>query len=51
MQIEGTRGPGRPRMTWKTLTERDYHEWKLNKVDPYDKDVWRSSLRSAMQPH
>ena len=22
-------------MTWKTLTERDHREWKLNDVDPY----------------
>ena len=35
-------------MTWKTLTERDRHEWSLNEVDSYDRDVWRSSVRSAM---
>ena len=35
-------------MTWKTLTERDCHEWNLNEVDPCDRDVWRSSVRSAM---
>ena len=35
-------------MTWRTLTEIDYCEWKLNKVDPCDRDVWRSSVRSAM---
>ena len=23
MQVEGKRGPGRPKMTWKQLTERD----------------------------
>ena len=23
MQIEGKHGPGRPKMTWRTLTERD----------------------------
>ena len=34
-------------MTWKTLTERD-REWKLGEVDPCEKDVWRSSVRSAM---
>ena len=48
MQIEGKCGPGRPKMTWKTLTERDRHEWNLNEVDPCDRDVWRSSVRSAM---
>ena len=35
-------------MTWKTLTERDRREWKMNEVDPCDKGVWRSSVRSAM---
>ena len=35
-------------MTWKTLTERDRREWNLNMVDPCDRDVWRSSVRSAM---
>ena len=34
-------------MTWKTLTERDCCEWNLNEVDPCDKDVWRSNVRSA----
>ena len=27
IQIEGKRGPGRPKMTWKQLTERDCREW------------------------
>ena len=35
-------------MTWKTLTERDRREWNLNEVDPCDRDMWRSSVRSAM---
>ena len=48
MQIEEKRGPGRPKMTWKTLTERDRLEWNLNKVGPCDRDVWRSSVRSVM---
>ena len=29
IQVEGKRGPGRPKMTWKQLTERDCREWKL----------------------
>ena len=36
-------------MTLRTLTERDRREWKLNQVDPYDRDVCRSSVRSAMR--
>ena len=48
MQVEGNRGPGRPKMTWRTLTERDRREWKFNEVDPSDRDVWRSNVRFAM---
>ena len=39
MQIVGERGPGRPKTTWMTLTERDICEWKLNEFDPCDRDV------------
>ena len=35
-------------MTWWTLAERDLREWKLNEVDPCDRDVWRSNMRTAM---
>ena len=31
------------------VTERDRREWKLNQVDPCDRDVWRSRVRSAMR--
>ena len=48
IQIVGKRGPGRPKMTWKQLTERDRREWKLSAIDPHDRDTWRSSVRSAM---
>ena len=34
-------------MSW-TSTERDRREWNLNEVDPCDKNVWGSSVRSAM---
>ena len=36
-------------MTWRTLTERDRLEWKLNKVDHSDRDVWRSPMCAASQ--
>ena len=47
IQIVGKRGPGRPKMTWKQLTERDCSEWKLSAINPYDSDTWRSGVRSA----
>ena len=33
IQVEGRRGPGRPKLTWKKLTEKDCCEWKLTTVD------------------
>ena len=45
---DGKPRPIRPKMTWKQLTERDRREWKLSAIDPYDKDTWRSGVRSAM---
>ena len=49
IQVDGKRGPGRPKMTWKQLTERDCREWKLLVVNPRDRHTWRSGMRSAMQ--
>ena len=48
IQIVGKRGPGRPKMTWKQLTEMDCREWKLSLINPHDRDTWRSRVRSAM---
>ena len=44
IQVDGKRGPGRPKMTWKQLTERDCREWKFLAMDPHDKDSWRSGV-------
>ena len=48
IQVEGKRRLGRPKLTWKQLTERDRREWKLPAIDPHDRDTWRSVVRSAM---
>ena len=48
IQIEGRRGAGRPKLTWKKLTEKDYWEWKLTTVDPQERSTWRSVVRSAI---
>ena len=48
MQVDGKCGPGRPKMTWKQLTERDCREWKLSTIGPHDRHTWRSGVRSAM---
>ena len=51
MQIDGKGGGGgrRLKQTWKKLTERDCHEWKLTTVDPQERSTWRSGVRSAMR--
>ena len=48
IQADGKHGPGRPKMTWKQLTERGCREWKLSAIDPHDSHTWRSGVRSAM---
>ena len=44
MQIDSKRGAGRPKQTWKKLTEKDCREWKLTTVDPQERSpgdqVW-----------
>ena len=37
IKVDGKRGPGRPKMTWKQLTERDCREWKLSAINPHDR--------------
>ena len=32
---------GRPKLTWKKLTEKDFCEWKLMTVDPQERSTWR----------
>ena len=49
IQVEGKRGPWRPEMTWKQLTERDCREWKLAAINPHDRNMWRSGEISAMR--
>ena len=42
-------GAGRPKLTWKKLTEKDCREWKLTTVDPQERSTWRSGVSSAMR--
>ena len=49
IQVEGKHGPGRRKMAWKQLTDRDCREWKLSAINPHDRNMWRSGVRSAMR--
>ena len=48
IQIDGRRGAGRPKLTWKKLMEKDCPEWKLTTVDPQERRTWRSGVKSAV---
>ena len=49
-QIDGRRvHAGRPKLTWKKLTEKDCRERKLTTVDPQERSTCRSGVRSAMR--
>ena len=48
IQIDGNHGSGRPKLTWKQLTERDCREWNLSAIDAHDRHIWRSGVSSAM---
>ena len=47
-KFSGKCGPGRPKMTWRQLTESDCREWKLSPIDSHDRDTWRPCVNSAM---
>ena len=49
IQVDGKRGPRRPKMTWKQLTERDCRDWKLSAIDPHNRHTWRPDARAASQ--
>ena len=35
-------------MTWEQLKERECRDWKLLAINPHDRNIWRSGVRSAM---
>ena len=48
IQIDRKHGPGRLKITWRQLTERDCREWNLSAINPHDRDTWRAGMRSAI---
>ena len=58
IQVNGKRRPGRPKMTWKQLTEKNRREWKLSAIDPREichacsKPVaWKGALCCGQSPY
>ena len=52
IQVDGKRGSGRPKMTWRQLTERDYREWKLSAINPHDRhlEIWCEICHVCSKP-
>ena len=54
IQVDGKRGPERPKMTWKQLTERDCREWKLTAINPHDRhtylEIWCEICHACSKP-
>ena len=48
IQIGGRQEAGKPKLTWKKLTENDCREWKLTTVDPQGRSPWRPGLQTAI---
>ena len=49
IHIDGRQGAGRPKLSWKKHTEKDCCELKLTTVDPQERSIWRSGVRSAIR--
>ena len=47
LEVEGRKGPGRPKLSWSEVTARDRKQWNSTAVDPH-KTAWRTAVRGAM---
>ena len=48
LKVDGHRGRGRTRKTWRYKINDDRKNWKLTRVDPANRIEWRKSLRTNM---
>ena len=47
VQVESCRRAGRPKKTWKQTISNDREIWKMDKLDPHDRDAWRHSIATC----
>ena len=45
-EVDGQRGRGRPKKTWKDAINNDLRHWKLSRADPANRIEWRKKLRT-----
>ena len=45
-EVDGQRGHGRPKRTWKDMINNDLRHWKLSRADPANRIEWRKKLRT-----
>ena len=43
-EVDGLRGRGRPKNTWKDTITNDLRHWKLSRADPANRIEWRKKL-------
>ena len=47
VQVESCRRVGRPKKTWEQTIRNDREIWKMDKLDPHDRDTWRQSIATC----
>ena len=47
-EVDGQRGRGRLKKTWKDTINNDLRHWKLSRADPANKIEWRKELRTKI---
>jgi len=46
LEVQGCRGRGRPKKTWEQSVKCDIRKYGMQRVEPIDKDKWRSCCGS-----
>jgi len=46
LEVQGCRGRGRPKKTWEQSVKSNIRKYGMQRVDPFDRDKWRSCCES-----
>jgi len=46
LEVQGCSGRGRPKKTWEQSVKCDIRKYGMQRVEPFDKDKWRSCCGS-----